>query len=64
MDHRFDHLQVYTGDAVADPRRRRRGLALAPMTCAPDAFNTGEGLVTLAPGETFTGRCGFDAIGF
>ena len=28
------------------------------MTCAPDAFNSGDGLVVLEPGASFTGRCG------
>ena len=34
------------------------GLAVEPMTCAPDAFNSGEGLIVLAPGESVTGRWG------
>jgi aldose 1-epimerase len=28
------------------------------MTCPPNAFNTGEGLLRLEPGETFTGSWG------
>lgn len=46
-------VQVYTADrpgGAADPAHRG-GLAVEPMTCAPDAFNSGEGLVVLAPGE-------------
>jgi len=58
MDGGFEYLQAYTCDAVPDPERCRHGVTLEPMTCAPDAFNTGEGLVTLAPGETFAARCG------
>ena len=38
--------------------RRRRGLAIEPMTCAPDAFNSGDGLLTIAPGESVEGRWG------
>jgi aldose 1-epimerase len=34
------------------------------MTCAPDAFNSGDGLVVLEPGASFTGRCGLIAAGF
>lgn len=43
-------LQLHTADR---PERElnRRGLAVEPMTCAPDALNTGDGLVVLAPGE-------------
>ena len=42
--------QLYTGDAL--PGRWRRGaLALEPMTCGPNALNTGGDLVVLEPGE-------------
>ena len=58
----WDFLMVFTGDTLA-PGRRRRGLALEPMTCAPDAFNTGEGLIVLAPGESVSGRWGISAGG-
>ena len=34
-----------------DMLSRRTGLAVEPMTAAPNAFRTGEGLVTLQPGE-------------
>jgi len=46
-----------TGDTL-DPARRRRGLAVEPMTCAPNAFASGEGLLVLEPGESFIGRWG------
>jgi aldose 1-epimerase len=54
MDARFGFIQIYTNEA---------GVAIEPMTCAPDAFNSGDGLVVLAPGDSFTGRCGLDAAG-
>lgn len=40
-------VQVYTGELVG-----RRGVAIEPMTCAPDAFNSGDGLIVLAPGQS------------
>lgn len=40
-------LQVYTGEKL-----ERRGLALEPMSCPPDAFNSGIDLVILKPGTT------------
>lgn len=43
--------QVFTGDALPAPWRRR-ALALEPMTCAPDALNSGDGLVWLEPGAS------------
>ena len=58
MDGAFPFLQVYTGDEDPDPGSRRRSIAVEPMTCAPDAFNSGPGLLVLAPGEQFSGRCG------
>jgi aldose 1-epimerase len=57
VDALWSHVMVFTGDTLA-PERRRRGLAVEPMTCAPDAFNTGEGLRVLAPGESVTGSWG------
>jgi aldose 1-epimerase len=48
-----DYLQVYSGDTLA-PARRRQGLAVEPMSCPPDAFRSGTGLVVLDPGATHT----------
>ena len=50
-------LEVFTGDTLS-PARRRHGLAVEPMTCPPNAFQTGELLVRLEPGETRTTRWG------
>jgi aldose 1-epimerase len=52
MDATYDYAMVFTGDTLAPPRRRQ-GLAVEPMTAAPDAFNSGDGLRRLAPGERF-----------
>jgi aldose 1-epimerase len=61
LDAAYRFVHVYTADDVADPTRRRRGVAIEPTTCAPDAFNSGDGLLVLEPGATFTGRCGLTA---
>jgi aldose 1-epimerase len=53
MDATHRYVMVFTGDTLAEPRRRR-GLAVEPMTCAPNAFQSGDGLRVLQPGETFT----------
>jgi aldose 1-epimerase len=58
MDERFSYVHVYTADMLAEPARRRGGIAIEPMTCAPDAFNSGDGLLALVPGATFVGRWG------
>ncbi|MGI8520605.1 MAG: aldose 1-epimerase family protein [Actinomycetota bacterium] len=62
MDEQHDYIQVFTGDAIGDESRRRRGLAVEPMTCAPDAFNNGKGLRVLEPGEAFVSRWGISTI--
>lgn len=46
-------VQVHTAD-LADPATTRRGMAVEPMTCPPDAFNSGTDLVELAPGAGHT----------
>jgi aldose 1-epimerase len=48
MDEHHRWVQVYTGDALADPRA---ALAVEPMTAPPNAFNSGADLWVLAPGE-------------
>ncbi|GAB2473855.1 aldose 1-epimerase family protein [Jatrophihabitans fulvus] len=52
-DTRCDWVQVYTLHAPGDPMHRR-AVALEPMTCAPDAFNSGAGLVVLDPGDSMS----------
>lgn len=57
MDATYGYVMLFTGDTLA-PDRRRRGVAVEPMTCAADAFNSGAGLVTLPPGGSLTGSWG------
>jgi len=49
LDDGFRYLMVFTGDL---PAVQRHGLAVEPMTCPPNAFRSGEALVTLEPGES------------
>ncbi len=56
-DEAWPWLQVFTGDL---PDIRRRGLAIEPMTCPPQAFRTGEGVIRLEPGERWCGEWGID----
>jgi aldose 1-epimerase len=60
LDEAYPYLQLFTGDTLA-PDRRRRGLGVEPMTCAPNAFRTGAGLRVLAPGETARAGWGLQA---
>ena len=57
VDEHYPILEIYTGDTLA-PDRRRRGLGAEPMTCPPNAFQSGDGLVRLEPGESLTTRWG------
>lgn len=53
-------LQVFTGDALGEDRRRK-ALAVEPMTCPPNAFVTGDDLIVLRPGESVTHTWGIQA---
>jgi len=52
MDAAYGYVEIFTGDSIPDVDRRRRGLGIEPMTAAPNAFRTGDGLVCLEPGQT------------
>jgi aldose 1-epimerase len=52
LDAAYRHLMLFTGDSLADPHRRRSGIAVEPMTCAPNAFRTADGLQVLEPGSS------------
>jgi aldose 1-epimerase len=58
VDESYPYVEVFTGDALPDPNRRRRGLGVEPMTAPPNALASGEGLVVLARGERWIGRWG------
>jgi aldose 1-epimerase len=51
----FGWVQVFT---PPDHPGRGRAVAVEPMTCPPDALNSGVGLITIAPGEQWSGRWG------
>ncbi|WP_155849448.1 aldose 1-epimerase family protein [Arthrobacter sp. H20] len=55
-------VQVHTGDLPKDPAGSRRGLAVEPMTCPPDAFNSGTDLVVLQPGAEHTASWRIHAV--
>lgn len=61
MDPSHGFIQAYTGDTLPE-QDRRRGIAIEPMTCAPDAFNSGDGLRVLPPGESFTSVWGMACV--
>jgi len=58
---RLPWVQVHTGDLINDPRSRT-GLAVEPMSCPPNAFNSGRDLIHLIGGETHTAQWHISAI--
>jgi aldose 1-epimerase len=56
-DEAWPWQQVFTGDL---PDVGRRGLAVEPMTCPPQAFRSGEAVIRLAPGDRWSGEWGID----
>ena len=58
MSKEFTHLMLYTGDTIAEESRRRRSLAVEPMTAAPDMLRSGDGRQVLEPGGTFEAAWG------
>jgi aldose 1-epimerase len=59
LDESYPYLQLFTGDPL--PSVSRRSLAVEPMTCAPNAFRTGDGVVVLEPGQSTTASWGIRA---
>jgi len=54
-DSAFRYLQVFTPPAVTPGRT---AVAIEPMSCPANAFNSGEGLTRLAPGAEWSGSWG------
>ncbi|HEX9482500.1 MAG TPA: aldose 1-epimerase family protein [Solirubrobacteraceae bacterium] len=57
VDEHYPLIEIYTGDGLS-AARRRRGLGAEPMTCPPNALQSGEGIVRLEPGEALVARWG------
>jgi aldose 1-epimerase len=58
-DQHYRYVQVFSGDTLA-PERQRRGLAVEPMTCPPNAFRTHTDLIVLEPDEAIEIAWGVD----
>jgi aldose 1-epimerase len=59
LDDGYRYVQLFTGDPLRDVARR--SIAVEPMTCAPNAFRTGDGLLVLEPGEATSSSWGIRA---
>ncbi|WP_029137767.1 aldose 1-epimerase family protein [Nakamurella lactea] len=55
----FSWVQLYTPqDFPADPANPRPAVAIEPMTCGANAFNTGRDVLTVRPGESWSASWG------
>jgi aldose 1-epimerase len=54
VDETWGWLQAYTGDTLPSGRRRRT-VAVEPMTCPPNALADGDDLIVLEPGAEWSG---------
>ena len=54
----YQWVQVFTGDSLPLTSRRTSGIAVEPMTCPPNAFNSGDDLLVLEPGQEFAAPWG------
>jgi len=61
LDAAYGYVMVFSGDGLPDVERR--SLAVEPMTCPANAFRSGEGLIRLEPGESFTSAWGIAPTG-
>ena len=58
-DAAFGYLQVFTAPSITPGRN---GVAIEPMSCPANAFNSGEGLIRLEPGQQWTGSWGIRLV--
>jgi aldose 1-epimerase len=61
FDEHYPIVELFTGDTLAS-HRRRRGLGTEPMSCPPNAFQTGDHVIRLAPGQSVTTTWGTRAV--
>jgi aldose 1-epimerase len=60
VDEGFPYLMVYTGDTLAEMGRRRRAVAIEPMTCPPNALRSGKDVIALQPGQEWAASWGIE----
>jgi len=59
QDDDWRYLQVFTTPIFPKADGLGTAVAIEPMTAPPNALNSGDDLIWLAPGETYEGRWGF-----
>ena len=61
QDDRLDYLQMFTKPDFPWAAGARGAIGIEPQTAPPNAFNSGEGLHWLSPGEDFSVQWGIEA---
>lgn len=57
FDHAFGYVQVFTVENLVDGKS---AIAIEPMTCPADAFNSGTALIVLEPGQEWSASWGIE----
>jgi aldose 1-epimerase len=60
MDQSFPFVQVFTAESITPGVG---GVAVEPMSCPADAFNSGDGLLVLEPRDEWVGNWGIEPLG-
>jgi aldose 1-epimerase len=58
VDRAFNYVMAFTGDTLQPVGRRRKAIAIEPMTCPPNALASGTDVILLDPDESWVGRWG------
>ena len=57
-DDAFGYLMAFTGDTIQPVGRRRKAIAIEPMTCPPNALASGRDVIRIGPGQSWRGHWG------
>jgi aldose 1-epimerase len=58
VDESFSYLMAFTGDTLQPVGRRRKGIAIEPMTCPPNALASGTDVIRLDRNQAWRGCWG------
>jgi aldose 1-epimerase len=58
VDDGFRYLMAFTGDTLQPVGRRRKGIAIEPMTCPPNALASGTDVIQLDRNQSWRGHWG------
>jgi aldose 1-epimerase len=58
VDESYPYIELFTGDSLPEPSRRRRSLGVEPMTAPPNALHDGVNITRLDPQATTTSTWG------